>query len=109
MSDDVKSVLFTGDLGAEGGEKLLKSKYADALPSDYVQMAHHGQAGVTEAFYRKVNPSYCLWPTPQWLWDNDKGQGKGSGHWKTLAVRAWMDKLNIKRHYVMFQGLQQID
>ncbi|MBN1343674.1 MAG: MBL fold metallo-hydrolase [Phycisphaerae bacterium] len=109
MSDEVKSVLFTGDLGAEGGEKLLKSEHADALPSDYVQMAHHGQNGVTEAFYRKVNPSYCLWPTPKWLWDNDKGQGKNSGDWKTLTVRAWMDKFHIKRHYLMFEGLQQID
>ncbi len=58
---------------------------------------------------QQVNPSYCLWPTPQWLWDNDKGQGKGSGTWKTLTVRGWMDKLDIKRHYVMFHGLQQID
>jgi len=109
MSDNVKSVLFPADLGVEGGDKLLTTEYADALPSDYVQMAHHGQNGVSEEFYRKVNPSYCLWPTPKWLWDNDRGQGQGSGPWQTLTVRAWMDKLDIKRHYVMFEGLHQID
>lgn len=109
MSDAAKSVLFLGDLGVEGGEKLLKSQYAERLPSDYVQMAHHGQNGVGEPVYEKVNPSYCLWPAPQWLWDNDSGGGKGSGHWKTLEVRAWMDKLPIKKHYVMAEGLHQID
>ena len=107
--DDTKSVLFTGDLGAEGGEKLLKGSFADRLPSEYCQMAHHGQNGVNEAFYRKANPTYCLWPTPQWLWDNDNGGGKGSGPWKTLDVRAWMEKLPVKAHYILPDGLVKIE
>jgi beta-lactamase superfamily II metal-dependent hydrolase len=109
ISDARKSVLVLGDLGLQGGEKLLKSPLAERLPSEYVQMAHHGQNGVSEAFYQCVNPSYCIWPTPKWLWDNDKGGGKGSGHWRTLEVRAWMDKLPIKTHYVMHEGLQKIE
>ena len=109
LADGVKSVLFLGDLGLEGGEKLLKSPYASRLPSDYVQMAHHGQNGVNEAFYQQVKPAYCLWPTPKWLWDNDNGGGTGSGHWHTLEVRAWMDKMPIKKHYVMFEGIQKIE
>ena len=106
--DATKSMLFTGDLGPEGGEKLLNSDQARHLPADYVQMAHHGQKGVSEAFYAAVNPSFCLWPTPKWLWDNDNGGGPGSGPWKTLEVRAWMDKLAIKRHYCMHEGLHEI-
>ena len=103
------SVLFLGDLGEEGGDKLLASPYRDRLTADYVQMAHHGQTGVSEEFYRVVNPKYCLWPTPDWLWDNNKGgQGRDSGPWKTLEVRAWMDKLNVEKHYVAKDGLQQI-
>ena len=109
FSDADKSVLFLGDLGVQGGAKLLKRAPAARLKSDYVQMAHHGQHGVSEAFYKAVAPSYCLWPTPDWLWDNNKGGGKGSGPWDTLNVRAWMDKLNIKRHYVMKDGLHKID
>lgn len=105
MSDGGKSILFLADLGVEGGQKLLKSPYAKDLHADYVQMAHHGQNGVDEAFYRAVNPSCCIWPTPLWLWNNDSGKGKGSGPWQTLEVRAWMDKLGIKRHYVMTDGL----
>jgi len=109
VSDKRKSVLFTADLGVEGGRKLLNSPYAKRLPADYLQMAHHGQNGVEENFYQAVHASYCLWPTPLWLWDNDSGKGKGSGPWKTLEVRAWMDKLSIKQHYVMTQGLIRIE
>ena len=109
IEDDDKSILFLADLGVEGGNKLLESPLADRLHTDYVQMAHHGQAGVNEAFYQHVNPTYCLWPTPKWLWDNDNGGGKNSGPWRTLEVRAWMDKLSIKKHYVMCDGIQKIE
>ena len=109
VTDCKKTVLFTGDLGGDGGEKLLKSPYGDKLQADYVQMAHHGQNGVNERFYRAVNPKYCLWPTPHWLWDCDNGGGKGSGPWDTLNVRSWMDKLNIQKHYVSGFGLCKIE
>jgi beta-lactamase superfamily II metal-dependent hydrolase len=107
--DDHKSILFLGDLGVEAGKKLLAGPYGDKLHTDYVQMAHHGQNGAGEEVYQAIKPSYCLWPTPLWLWDCDSGKGKGSGPWKTLQVRAWMDKLNIQHHYVMAEGLQRID
>ena len=103
------SILFLADLGYEGGEKLLKSKYARKLPSDYVQMAHHGQGGVSEAFYKKVDPKYCLWPTPQWLWNNDQGKGTGTGPWQTLEVRGWMENLSVKENYIDADGIQRIE
>jgi beta-lactamase superfamily II metal-dependent hydrolase len=109
VSDEAKSVLFLGDLGVEGGEKLLRSPYRSRLHVDYVQMGHHGQAGVNEALYQVVRPTYCLWPTPRWLWDNDSGGGKGSGPWRTLEVRAWMKKLNVRRDCVSADGLCRID
>ena len=109
VADDRKSVLFTGDLGVEGGQKLLKSVAPEKLRADYIQMAHHGQAGVDQDFYKAVNPRYCLWPTPAWLWDNDSGAGKGTGPWQTLKVREWMENLNVERHYVSATGLVRID
>ena len=104
-----KSILFLGDLGLEAGEKLLASPYRNRLKADYVQMAHHGQHGVSEAFYKEVDPKFCLWPTPDWLWDNDNGGGRNSGPWVTLNVRAWMEKLNVEKHYVSKDGLYRID
>jgi len=109
VSDKAKSVLFLGDLGFEGGQKLLRTAGRDRLRADYVQMAHHGQNGVGEDVYRAVHPSYCLWPTPRWLWNNDAGKGVGTGPWRTLEVRGWMAKLNVKRHYVSADGLYRIE
>ena len=109
VSDKAKTVLFLGDLGFEGGEKLLPSAGRDRLRDDYVQMAHHGQNGVGENVFRAVSPSYCFWPTPRWLWNCDSGKGTGSGPWRTLEVCAWMAKLNIKRHYVSADGLYRIE
>ena len=96
--DTQKSVLFSGDLGIEGGDKLLTSKYKDRLRSDYIQMAHHGQGGTNKDFYEAVGAKYCIWPTPIWLWNNDSGEGKGSGSWQTLEVREWMDELGVIKH-----------
>lgn len=107
--DDGKSILFTGDLGVEGSDKLLAGDYKEHLKSDYVQMSHHGQHGATEAFYRAVEPKYCIWPTPLWLWDNDNGGGENSGPWVTLEVRGWMDKLKVQKHYRLFDGLVRVE
>jgi glyoxylase-like metal-dependent hydrolase (beta-lactamase superfamily II) len=109
MSDDTKSVLFLGDLGREGGDKLLAGPYKALLQSDYVQMAHHGQAGVSKDFYGFVGAITALWPTPQWLWDNDSGKGKGSGPWVTLDVRQWMDDLGIQKNIPSWQGLAEFE
>jgi beta-lactamase superfamily II metal-dependent hydrolase len=110
VSDSAKSILFLGDLGPEGGEKLLRGKYAGRLHADYVQMAHHGQNGVGLPVYEAIRPTYCLWPTPTWLWDNNiNGKGKGTGPWKTLEVRQWMEDLHVKHSYVSEDGLVRID
>lgn len=108
--DSVRSILFLGDLGPEGGEKLLKGTDRDRLDCDYVQMAHHGQNGVNLDVYQAASPRICLWPTPAWLWDNNiGGKGKGSGPWRTLEVRAWMEQLGVGTDFVSADGLHKID
>jgi beta-lactamase superfamily II metal-dependent hydrolase len=108
ITDDCKSVLFLGDLGVQGGNKLLEGPLSNKLKSDYVQMAHHGQNGVNKEFYEKVGADYALWPTPLWLWNNDNGGGKNSGPWKTLEVRQWMKELGVKENYVSAFGIVKI-
>lgn len=105
-----KSILFTGDLGVEGGNRIL-SRNSELLRSTHVQMAHHGQDGVSQEFYEMVNPKVALWPTPTWLWENNlEARGFDSGPWKTLVVKNWMDELNIAQHVVAgIEGTTQID
>lgn len=99
------SVLFTGDLGEEAGDTLLKALPPEDIRSDVVQMAHHGQYGVNKAFYAAVAPRVCLWPTPNWLWENDSGGGKNSGPWQTLETRRWVKELGISEHLISKDGL----
>lgn len=96
-------LLFLGDTGIKSSEKLLTNQ-KEKLKSDIVQMAHHGQAGATKELYEMIQPKICLWPTPEWLWNNDIGTGKNSGTWKTLETRNWMQELKVKKHYVAKDG-----
>ena len=65
-----KRILFLGDMGWQAGEDFLANHTQEELKSDVLQMAHHGQRGVEEELYQEISPEVCLWPTPDWLWDN---------------------------------------
>lgn len=91
-------VLFLGDMDWRAEEKIL-SEFPEEIRCPVVQMAHHGQQGVTERFYQAVRPEVCLWPTPEWLWNNDIGGGYNTGPYKTLETRGWMEKLGAENHY----------
>ncbi|MDE7397085.1 MAG: hypothetical protein K2M98_05095, partial [Muribaculum sp.] len=105
---------FLGDLGIEGCEKLYnrlkKEDKLDLLNCDYVQIAHHGQSGCPEEFYKSIKFDGCLWSTPTWVWNNDCGNGPGTGHLKTAETRKWMDEIGIKEHHVScLEGVWQLD
>lgn len=97
------SLLILGDTGIESSSKLLKNQ-KEKLKSDMVQMSHHGQAGASQELYEIVDPSICLWPTPEWLWNNDSGQGYNTGTLKTLETRSWMENMKIKNNYIEKDG-----
>ena len=99
-----KRILFLGDMGWQAGENLLKVCSANELKADVVQMSHHGQAGVEREVYEVISPEICLWPTPQWLWDNEKSGVAGAGSYKTLEVRGWMKALGAERHLTIKDG-----
>lgn len=103
MKVNNKSILFLADTGEESGNKLLKNQ-KEKLKSDIVQMAHHGQNGATEELYKQINPHICLWPTPEWLWDNNPGTGYNTGNWKTIETRTWMQNLGVKTNYIEKDG-----
>lgn len=109
MWDKHKSFIFLGDLGVEGGDKLLKSEYAKDLECDYLQLAHHGNWAVKKNFYEKVKFRAALWPSPSWLYNNDTGNGFNTGHFESVIVRGWMEELGIKEHYVSCEGLSKIE
>lgn len=107
--DKSKSVLLLGDAGEESGDRLLAAVPREELDCDYLQMAHHGQLGVRDSFYRTVRFRACLWPTPLWVWNNDVGEGYDTAWMKTPGTRALVDSLRITEHYCAWQGLAKIE
>lgn len=102
------SILVLGDMGPEAGQLLMAEHTPNELKSDIVQMSHHGQYGVSRQVYEIIKPQIALWPCPLWLWNNDGGSGTGSGQWKTLETRQWMEELGVKVNYCIKDGDQII-
>ena len=95
MWDDAKSVVFLGDAEEERGNRVL-AQYKEYLDCDYLQMAHHGQSGCNEQFYKSISFRACLWPTPSWVWEPAP-----ENTWlKTRDTRRWMDEKGITEHHV---------
>lgn len=103
FEDDAKSVVFTGDASEQAGTKAI-TKYSKYLNCDYMQMAHHGQRGVRESFYKNVDFKHCLWPTPKWLWNAAEGN---ANNYMTWATRKWMDEKGIpaENHHVAWRDI----
>ena len=92
-----QTVLFLNDLGSKGGSRLLAT-YGDALKSDIVQMAHHGQAGVNKDVYKAIGANVHLWPTPIWVWNN------ANKTYQIDEVREWLygeTFLNADEHNIV--------
>ena len=104
MKVENQKILFLGDAGVEAGNRLLNTYGPDNLKCDIVQMAHHGQAGVTKEVYKAINPKVCLWATPLWLWENDAGEGFDTHCFLTVRVRKWMEELGVKHHFIAKDG-----
>ncbi len=103
-----KKALFIGDMGVETGKQFIEDNPPETLKCDILQMAHHGQNGVGLEVYNVLRPEICLWPTPDWLWNNDSGSGLDSGNWKTLETRSWMAQLGAPYHVCIKDGDQVI-
>lgn len=103
------SFLILGDLGIEGGDEVMKNVPLSLLKSDYTQMAHHGQNGVSKEFYDHIKPQRCIWASPKWLWDNDAGNGFDTGIWQTVRTREWVALPGVTEHIVEKDGIQKID
>lgn len=105
-----KSVIFLGDLGPDGGDRLFRES-KDLLKADYCQMAHHGHMNVSMEVYAKIMPEACFWCAPKWLYEeseipdylSDGEELKKAGRirmYGTALTRKWMELLGVKKHYV---------
>ena len=109
IDGEMASVLILGDLGREGGDDVIAKCNRETLFADYTQMAHHGQCGVDRDFYEYIQPKRCIWPSPDWLWDNDDGGGFDTGPWQTVRTREWVAELGVSEHIIEKDGTRIIE
>ncbi len=93
---DGKHVIILGDMGPVAGRQLMDEGVLDGITADFVQISHHGQNGVDEEFYKRLNPKNCIWPTTKWLYNVQTGNAFG---FKTNETKMWIDKLNTEHNY----------
>ncbi len=67
-----EKMLFCCDIGGEWISEVLINSYGDRLKSDYVQMGHHGNGGLTEEAYRIVAPQAAFFDSPAWLFADEE-------------------------------------
>ena len=103
------SILILGDLGIEGGTELMHKYSFDMLNTDYTQMAHHGQNGVNKDFYEYIKPKRCIWAAPEWLWNNNRGNGFDTDIFQTVRTREWVEELGVVEHLVEKDGIQSFE
>ena len=103
VSNNFKSILFLGDTSEQVDVEFLNNNL-DEIKCDAVQMAHHGQAGVRKFVYEAIDPDICFWPTPEWLYDNNKGEGFNTAEYRTIETRQWMEDIGVETNYVAKDG-----
>lgn len=65
-----ESMLFCADVGVSLSNYLI-GEYGESLKSDYMQMGHHGFGGLSEEFYRLVDPKAAFFDAPHWLMNEE--------------------------------------
>ena len=77
-----QNMLFCGDI-LKAMEPCFVPQHEDEFRADYVQCAHHGNNGLTTAFYELVDPDVAFMDGPEWLIDDT------SGKYDSPELKAW--------------------
>ncbi len=82
LQGNQESILYCADVGYRISDKII-SEYKEELKSDYIQMGHHGNGGLTDEFYQYVSPKVAFFDAPEWLMKNINPSTGKEGKWDT--------------------------
>ena len=83
-----ESMLFCSDVGVKMSDTIIEN-YREELKSDYLQMGHHGNGGLSEEFYRLVEPKSAFFDAPDWLMNPEDPEST----WTTPQNRELMESM----------------
>lgn len=94
VTNKEESMLFCADVGVNMSDEIM-SHYAEELSSDYIQMGHHGNGGLSSEFYQKVHPKVAFFDAPEWLMHpEDDSHG-----WTTPQNSELMESMGAEVYY----------
>ena len=95
LEGNAESMLFCADVGISMSDSLVQ-KYGGELKSDYLQIAHHGNGGLNDEFYRLVSPKKVFFDAPDWLMNNQNPSTLETAGYDTPENRKLMEELGAE-------------
>ncbi len=95
LTHEEQSMLFCADVGYRMSERIMEM-YPDDLDNDYIQMGHHGNGGLTEAFYLQTTPEAAFFDAPEWLMHPDDPDSS----YTTPDNQELMESMGAKIYYL---------
>ena len=95
LKNQNESILFCADVGSIMSDTIIK-QFGDQLPSDYIQMGHHGNGGLSENFYKMVKPKVAIFDAPKWLLENKNPDTNETYSYTTPKNRSLMESIGCK-------------
>jgi hypothetical protein len=90
-----ESILYCADVQTNRVEKNLLENYKEDLPSDYIQIQHHGNSIFSEDFYKIVNPKIAFFDAPTSIVENQNNVS-----WFTIVeTKKMLEDWGVKTYY----------
>lgn len=95
LSAREESILFLADVGELVADEIM-TEYGEKLKADYVQMSHHGNGSLPDAFYELVSPKTALFDAPDWLMENKDMETGEESHYTTPHYVELMERMGVQ-------------
>ena len=105
LEGERQSMLFCSDVGKARQKQLIK-RYKKRLESTFVQCAHHGNPGLSEAFYRYVKPDIAFIDAPRFVTHDTSGKDSAPSlicYFKNQRVKVYTFANGNGHHTVRLQ------
>lgn len=98
--------MLLGDAEFVCNNSLLENA-REQLPSDVVQVGHHGCGNVSYACYEAIGARAYVWQVGEKFWYSDGGEGLNTHNTGVIRTRAYMMRQNPKREnvHVVMDGI----
>jgi len=97
--DSAQTIMFLGDAEWVCDNDLVEN-CAEKLPSDVVQVGHHGCGNVSRRCYELIGAQAYIWQCGERFWYQDSGEGLNTHNVGYIRYRAFMKEIGVKNENI---------